>query len=70
MLKFIDDNQMGSCRVLDYHCGTGDFCRRMRSEGLSVEGMTPVAADVRAAVKQSSSRIRFFGEDQADPQGI
>ena len=64
MLRLIDDNQMGNCRVLDYHCGTGDFCRRMRSEGLTVEGMTPIASDVRAAVKQSSAKIRYYEENR------
>lgn len=63
MLKFIDDNQMGSCRVLDYHCGTGDFCRRMRSEGLLVEGMVASADDMRTAMKQSSAKIRYYEEN-------
>lgn len=62
MLKCIDDNQMGSCRVLDYKCGDGEFCRRMRSEGLLVDGLSASAADARAAAKRSSARITYYEE--------
>ncbi|MHB9154341.1 MAG: class I SAM-dependent methyltransferase [Endomicrobiales bacterium] len=64
MLKLIDDNQMGSCRVLDFMCGTGEFCRHLRSGGLRVEGIDLSPALIQTASKRSSRKIRFHVGDK------
>lgn len=64
MLQLIDDNQMGNCRVLDYNCGAGGFCRHMRSEGLRVEGIDCSRDIIRAASKQSSRKILYHAGDK------
>jgi 2-polyprenyl-3-methyl-5-hydroxy-6-metoxy-1,4-benzoquinol methylase len=59
MVQLLNDNHMGDIRVLDYSCGTGAFCRRLRSEGFHVEGMDLSPQHVRSASRQSSEKIRF-----------
>jgi 2-polyprenyl-3-methyl-5-hydroxy-6-metoxy-1,4-benzoquinol methylase len=64
MLMLIHDNHTGDARVLDYRCGTGGFCRHMRTSGLRVAGIDPSPILIRSALKRSSRQIRYHIGDK------
>jgi len=55
----IGEYQAGANRLLDYGCGTGEFCRHMRAEGFHVEGIDIAHDMIRAAQKDSPKEIRY-----------
>jgi 2-polyprenyl-3-methyl-5-hydroxy-6-metoxy-1,4-benzoquinol methylase len=59
VLNSINESVMEKGRVLDYGCGTGGFCRHMRTAGMKVEGIDISPTMVHAAVKNSPPQIRY-----------
>lgn len=59
VLQIIKEGVMENSKVLDYGCGTGGFCRHMRSEGMKVEGMDFSASMIETAVKKSPRQIHY-----------
>jgi 2-polyprenyl-3-methyl-5-hydroxy-6-metoxy-1,4-benzoquinol methylase len=59
VMQIISESVMDKGRVLDYGCGTGGFCRHMRTVGMKVEGIDFSAAMIQTAVERSSREIHY-----------